>query len=203
MCVHGRRKVGLLFDPEDVFELNHHELRGRPCQKSLHRSSERFAHCRRGACPRGRFSGQETFAFERRQQPGAIAFPLIDLLIARRLAWKKAELVTHRDIVSLPPSGERRQVVRARRDQRLRGIGGGRQKIVRAGALEIEQAVGEYAGGREGGANLIGNGAQVLADDQASMALARAQGCRADPRTDSEHRRLRRFRVSRTGAAVP
>ena len=77
-----------------------------------------------------------------------------------------------REVVAGPPARKRRQVVRAGRDQRLGGIRVRRLEVARRVALEDQHAVRQHGVLGQRRAQLVGHGAEILADHEAAVAVA-------------------------------
>ena len=167
MLLGGGRDVGLFGLSEDVLELQRHEHAGRARDVAVH-ARDFFARERAG----GGGGRRQALARERTGEPLAIGRAVGEQTLAQLRRRKERERVAHAEVAALPVTLERGQVVRADRDERLHGIGSGREEFAVLRALEIEHAIGQDAGARGHGAEIVGNGAQVLAHHERAMTAA-------------------------------
>ena len=129
----------------------------------------------------GRIFRQRLAAFDRRGQSfsrrsarssrSRSALPLGARALAHRGVGVEAELLPQIDVVAAPPAVQRRQVVRGHRGERVAHVVGGRDELA---VLLFEQhhLVVIDAELRQRAPDLVGHHAQVLAHDQALVAMA-------------------------------
>ncbi len=166
MLVDGARQVGLLRHAQHVLHLHHHHRRGRARGVRLHRDRELLGERCRGIGGPGDQSLGAQGVHQRRALARSLGPRALELARV-----EQPQGIARGEVGAVPPAGERRQVVRGPRHQRAPRIGRRRLECD-AVALEEQQAVGEDLVRLELAAQLLGDGAQVLADHEAALAVA-------------------------------
>ena len=133
-----RRLVGSgrLDDADDVLQSHGQQPGRRSCEIDMERPRERVRHGGQRERIHRRRRRQQTLTLEREEQLRTLLRPLHDLGLALRFVRERALRRTGVEVATLPELRERRPLRRARHDQALRRVSGGR----------CESAPGGHAG---------------------------------------------------------